>query len=101
MNIENKTVIKFDDGREFSLTETEAIQLMNKLNCLFNRNKQNYWYPYYPATPTYVTKDTLFNSATKSQEYATEVTISTTSDEYNTSGYVTTDELYSKPGVSI
>jgi hypothetical protein len=103
MNIENKTVIRFDDGREFSLIETEAIQLMNKLNCLFNKDKQNYHWPFYynypvmssPCKKTYITKDTLFNSATK--KYAdTKITISTNPDEYNTSGYVTTDELYSK-----
>jgi len=56
MNVENKTMIKFDDGKEICLTEIEARQLMNKLNFIFNNERT--WHPYYPYAPTYKTYTT-------------------------------------------
>jgi hypothetical protein len=93
MNIENKTIIKLDDGREIILTEVEARQLMNKLNFIFNNEKSwyPYWYPNIPWTTTYKTYTTDSADSYKLNP----ITISgNVFDHKNTSGYITTDELF-------
>jgi hypothetical protein len=88
MNIENKTVIKFDDGREICLTEIEARQLMNKLNFIFNKNH------YYLNTPWDATSKTYTTDSAKDYKPVTISSFNNSVDERITSPYVITDGVF-------